>query len=314
VRVRILKRAKARRGLFCFCMVYNEQWFLPHLLAHHRALGIEHFIFYDDRSTDGTRDMLMEQPDCTIIEPADEPEPGQRLAPTQRLLFNYVPETFGKGAWSLIVDADEFVILPTEFSSMDDLVRYLERRNHKCALAAMVDFYPPKLSGRFYDPLPPLLGSPWFDRDPGFRRVPGHMLPQMLPAGVRVRLLRMLAKDYPEIVEEIYASLKYRYAKLWKVPVLKTGSGIRRTDPHNVNVRPPDDVQIALAHIRFYPGLDDRVKAALDRQTHFLGSVEHRFLKAVLALFPDEPLTSPRSVEYRSPADLERAGLIWARQ
>ena len=66
MRIRFLKRAPPRPGVFLFCMVYNEEWFLPHFLEHYRALGIRHFVFYDDESTDSTRELLLAQDDCTV--------------------------------------------------------------------------------------------------------------------------------------------------------------------------------------------------------------------------------------------------------
>jgi Glycosyl transferase family 2 len=314
VKVRWAKRAKTHSGIFVFAMVYNEEWFLPHFLDHHRRLGVDYFIFYDDYSTDRTREILLEQDDCAILAPGREAEEtilhGVWL---QRWLNNRVPENEGPGRWGLVLDADEFLVLPSRFSSVGDAITYLEQRKLSCALAPMVDFYPQRLSERFYDPLPPLVGSRWFDRDPGFVRIPGRPNPKMVLAGIRARLLVMLTKGYPHRIKEIYGDKPYRIAKLWKVPLLKTGEGIARPNAHDVSVEPPDEVQLALAHFKFFPELDLRVQEALSRDGHFQGGVEYRFLQAVLELFPDEELVCPASVEYRSPDDLERVGLIWAK-
>lgn len=313
MKIRWEKRAKNHRGIFVFAMVYNEEWFLPHFLDHHRRLGVDYFIFYDDCSSDRTREILLAQDDCAILAP--EAEPGEALRHgywQQRWLISHVPESEGPGRWGLVLDADEFLILPSRFSSVGDVVIYLEQHKFSCALAPMVDFYPQRLSGRFYDPLPPLLGSRWFDRDLAFVRVPGRPNPKMVLAGVRARLLVMLTKRYPERVNEIYGDRRYRIAKLWKVPLLKTGQGIARPDAHNVSIEPPTEVQLALAHFKFYPELDLRIQEAFSRDGHFQGGVEYRFLKTVLELFPDDDLFCPASVEYRSADDLERVGLTWA--
>lgn len=292
-------------------MIYNEDWFLPHFLKHHRALGVEHFVFFDDSSTDRTREILMEQDDCTILVTDDSERP--RLGLMQRLIGNFALERFPKDTWALHLDVDELMILPPGFASIAEVGRYLDQRGQKCTMAAMIDFYPERLSDRFYDPLGPLEGCPYFDRDPVFKWFPDRPRPRIVAAGPRPRLLMKLAKQYPDKIKEIYGDKPYRVAKTWKVPIIKTGSGILRTDPHNVTVQPPDDIQLGLAHFKFYPGLDARVQNALDRQGYFQASVEYRFLRAILDLFPDEELTFPRSVRYRSPADMEQAKLIWAR-
>ena len=311
--IRILKRAKTLGGVLSFSLIYNEEWFLPHFLQHHRSLGVEHFVFYDDHSTDRTRDILMEQEDCTVIVAADGERPAQRLGLLQIILGNWVLEHFGAGAWAVTLDLDEFVILPSGFSSIGEVADYLGQQNQKCSMAVMVDFYPERLSDRFFDPLPPLQGSRWFDSDPGFKRDPKTGAPQVVAAGVRARLLRTLSARHPEKIPEIYGDKPYRVAKMWKAPLLKTGEGIRRTNAHSVSVLPSDVMQLGLAHFKFYPGLDARVEDALQRKGYFQASVEYRFLRTILDLLPDEPLIGPKSVEYRSPASLEDAGLIWAR-
>ena len=311
MKLRLVKRAKTPRGILSFSLVYNEEWFLPHFLQHHRALGVDHFVFYDDHSTDRTRDILLEQDDCTVIAAMNEERAPHRLGALQINIGNIVLEKFGTDVWALTLDLDEFLILPSGFSSIAEVGRYLEDHGQKCAMAAMVDFHPERLPGRFFDPLPPLEGSRWFDRDPAFIRSPGAE-PQIVSAGVRARLLDKLTTLHPSRIEEIYGHIAYRVPKMWKVPLLKTGQGIRRTNAHTVNVSPPDQIQLALAHFKFYPGLDARVRDALQRQVYFQASVEYRFLNAILELFPDERLICPSSVEYRSPDSLEQVGLTWA--
>jgi hypothetical protein len=308
----VLMRAKARFGVFSFWLVFKEEWFLPHFLAHYRGLGVERFVFFDDHSTDRTRDILMEQDDCTVLA-AEDDSPRPKLAVMQAALGNRVLKVMGDGQWGLHLDVDEFMVLPTGFTSIEDVALHLEQQEPKCAMAAMVDFYPERLSERFFDPLGPIEGSPWFDRDPVYKWFPNDPKPKIVISGVRPRLLMKLNKRYPEKIPEIYGDRPYRIAKTWKVPLVKTGQGIVRLDPHNVNVRPPESIQLGLAHFKFYPGLDERVQNALDRQGYFQASVEYRFLDAILKLFPDERLVCPRSVLFRSPADLEGAGHIWAR-
>jgi hypothetical protein len=313
LKIRVLKAPKARPGVFCFCLVYNEEWFLPHFLDHYRSLGVASFIFYDDRSTDRTRDILLAQDDCMILVPhADDGSPIEDAMSQQTTLINRVPEEFGQGAWSLTVDADEFLILPRQFSTVGEAVRYLERKNFKCALAPMIDFYPSRLSDRFFDPLPPWKGTPWFDRDSAFKPRRKRTDQLQVTGGVRIRLHEMLASRFPQAYLEIYGRHRYRHAKSWKVPLLKTGAGIERPGPHMVSVALPLDVQLGLAHFKFYPELDARIRESLERKAHFLGAIEYRFLRAVLDLLPDEPLICDRSIEYRSPADVEDAGLIFA--
>jgi hypothetical protein len=293
-------------------MVYNEEWFLPHFLDHYRSIGIRHFVFYDDESTDSTRELLLAQDDCTVVVSGEGQDVGNGVE-IQTSLINGVPLIVGgEGAWSVSVDADELLMLPTRFGSIDDVVSYLEARDLSCVLAPMIDFYPRRLSERFFDPLPLFEGCPWFDHDSPLMRVPEKPQPRMIPAGVRVRLLQRMMREAPEKIDEIYGEEVYRYAKLWKVPLLKNTPEVIRIGPHNVNIRPPENVQLGIAHFKFYPELDRRIEESLARNVHFLGAIEYRFLKAILEMYPDDSLIYRGSRKYTGPADVERAGLMWA--
>ena len=93
---------------------------------------------------------------------------------------------------------------------------------------------------------------------------------------------------------------------------MKTGAGIRRVDPHTVDVQPSFNIQLALAHFKFYPGLDRRIEESLARRAHFSGAIEYEFLRAAVDQFAEESLICDQSRQYRSPRDLEDADLIWA--
>ena len=41
---------------------------LPWFLAHHRKLGVAHFLIIDNDSEDGTIEFLRQQPDVTLFE------------------------------------------------------------------------------------------------------------------------------------------------------------------------------------------------------------------------------------------------------
>jgi hypothetical protein len=313
VQIRVLKKARRHQGVFVFSMVFNEEWFLPHFLEHHRTLGVDYFIFYDDCSTDRTREYLLSQDDCAVLAP--EPGPAGRVRHgvwVQRIVSTQVPEREGPGRWGLVLDADEFVVLPTAFSTIGEMISFLDRQNRTCAAAAMVDFYPRRLSDRFYDPLSPFQACRWFDEKTAFRRNPETQRPEVIAEGVRPRLLMKLMQKFPDTIPHIYGDSGYRIGMMWKAPLTKTGQGIVRRDAHNLNVVVPADLQFALAHFKFYPGLDDRIDLALSREGHFQAGVEYRFLGKALELLSNESLICRSSVQYHSPADLERVGLTWS--
>ena len=54
--------------LTLFSTMKNEMGFLPAFLAHHRAIGFEQFLIFDDASDDGTSAYLAAQSDCVVMQ------------------------------------------------------------------------------------------------------------------------------------------------------------------------------------------------------------------------------------------------------
>jgi hypothetical protein len=316
LKLQILRRATPVPGLPCFAIVRNERYFLPHFLRHYRALGITHFIFYDDGSTDGSRDILLAQDDCTVL--TGDYEFRQVLRNGQPFLYvarNLIPGFFARQGWCLTVDADEFLLLPNEFASLPDVIAFLEARGEKSVLAPMVDLYPATLAERNFErSLGPFEGREWwFDRDPAFSLSPaGRVEPR--PGGIRHRLLRMLFDRDPAEFQEYFLrdGGKLSYTKLWKVPLLKTGHGIARTNTHSINAPVPADIRLGIAHFKFYPDLDRKIEDALATNGYARGSFEYRVLDFAIRAIPDQSLLFERSMRFRSPQDLERERLMFA--
>ena len=52
--------------ILMFCTLRNEKVRLPYFLEYYREMGVNHFLFVDNDSTDGTMDYLAEQPDVSV--------------------------------------------------------------------------------------------------------------------------------------------------------------------------------------------------------------------------------------------------------
>lgn len=309
-----LRSMAPKAGTGCFSIVRNEIYLLPFFLDHYRALGVSFFVFYDDHSTDGTRELLAAQSDCIVVTSAyrynEVLHGGLELKHHVR---NYLPEMYGNGGWFLTVDADEFLILPTRFSTIDDLTLYLDKRDLLCVHAPMIGFYPETLARRDYNGgVSPFAVNRWFDRTPSFLRLPHLRLPVLHSGGMRYRLAKMLEATQPEAFRRVFGKGGYLLGCPWKVPLLKTGQGLFRANAHGLNQRPPLGVEVGLAHFKLHPDFDRKVADAIERKTYFRDSIEYRFWHAALELLSDEPLICPESVEFDSAASVEAAGLIWA--
>ncbi|MGE5722689.1 MAG: glycosyltransferase family 2 protein [Sphingomonadales bacterium] len=309
--IRILNEApKARPKHALFCRVRNEMYFMPHFLPHYRALGIEHFYFVDDRSEDGTREYLLDQPDCTVI------EMGYRLSEVvsedtrgKDVVAREVPEQVIGPGWILSVDADEFLVLPEEYSTIGDLTSDLEARGEISCIAAMVDFYPQSFAHRFVDrDLDPFKAFPFFDTGPYFIWNPGETVPFLLFAGVRHRINEwMVERDRGKVWQV------YRPTILQKVPLIKWGNGMVPTMSGHVPSAPPyTGTQVVLAHFKFYPDLDLKIAEGIESNFYQGHSYYYRLLRHYIPVFENRRLVCLVSRRYRDRSDLTRSHLLFA--
>jgi hypothetical protein len=157
----------------------------------------------------------------------------------------------------------------------------------------------------------PFDGSPFFDTDRLFQRSDKGVRPVMRFKGVRARLLSMLQARDPAQYLRLTAERGYECATLWKIPLIRTGSGVTLETVHSVNIQPPIDVELALAHFKFGPDLDGRIADALLSRNCYRGSIEYDFLKAAVDVLSTELLVFGGSARYAGPTSLESAGLCF---
>jgi hypothetical protein len=312
--LRIVKQARPGGGVALFALIRDEDYFLPFFFDHYRSLGIETFLIYDDRSGEATKAFLHAQNDCSILASdhvfADVFGPG-RHGPRRlgAVLKEAVPGWAFPDRWALAVDADEYLVLPTGFDDLGQMIERLEAIGQPYLTAPVVDFYGETLNHRTYPAhVSPFEATPYFDVGPYYKWA-GGTSPISFPRGVRTRLAMWLADRQPELFASIYGN---RIAELmpWKVPLLKNGAGIHRDGNHELDISPASEVTGALAHFKFYPGLDAKIAVALAEQQYARESRHYRFLAAAIEHLGDEPLVGPETRRYSGPASLEAAGLL----
>ena len=304
-------------GVVLFTMVKNEAYLLPHFFDHYRHLGVNRFLIYDDKSSDSSLDILSKQDDCMVLTSEnnynDEVKPRSEKYPPIRwcgYIKAKLPALVAPDGWTLTVDADEFLILPKGFEHINHLIEELELRGLNHMTAPMVDFYPSSLFSRNYDSrLSPFVGSPYFDSGPlyGWK---DRVRPKQFANGIRARLLKEFYKDDREAVMEIYGDHPISLAKTWKVPLLKQGCGVFLVNEHEINKVPDLEIAGALAHFKFTPSLDEKTRHALRTGSYYNGSLEYRFLYAVMEKYKHRSLLSNMSRIFTGAESLVEADLL----
>lgn len=264
---------------------------LPAFLRHYRALGVTRFIVLDDRSSDGSRDVLADHADVDLW------GSKVRYAAARHGQFwrERLARIYGGERWYVNVDVDEFLVYDgMERHPLPELFRWLEGRHLRRLLAPMLDMYPPGvLSAAVLEPGQ----NPWdlathFDAS-GYRIHAGKRTTQVF-GGPRTRVFGVTAQ-------------------MAKFPVLFWD---RRTfftrGPHAPfpYVRNFGPIAGALLHFKFFSDARDRVEAAVADGQYALDGSDYRAYHARLYATPDLTMSGNASRRYAGVADLVGLGAM----
>lgn len=301
-----------------FSLVRNEAALLPHFFRHYRGLGVDHFFMYDDHSTDETSALLRAQPDCTVLTSPHRfgDVCGQTAAGVPKrfcsVLREMLPVAIVPQGWAVVVDADEFLILPPGIATLPQMCRLLDDRGQWYATAPMVDFYPESFAASAeVTAASPFEACPYFDVGPLYEWDGAEIAPRRLFRGLRARLHRVMAAAHPWVVDHTLGTRHSEWMpKSWKIPLLKHGQGITRVGDHEISVPPATNCDVALAHFKFVAGFTRKVATAVDDGQYYKESVHYRFLQAAITAVGNRSLLGPESRRYAGPESLVAAQLL----
>ena len=123
--------------VLAICVVRNGESYIHSFVEHHLRLGVQHIVFLDNGSTDGTVDAIREHEHVTLLQ-TDRP-----YRTYENLMKRYLAERFSRGRWNLCVDVDERFDYPgSERVSLSDLIGYLRTHGYTAVVAQMLDLFP----------------------------------------------------------------------------------------------------------------------------------------------------------------------------
>lgn len=132
-------QAIKKGDILLFCTIRNEHIRLAYFLKYYRDLGVQHFLFVDNGSTDGTREYLAKQEDVSIW----TTEASYKRARFGADWLNWLLRKYGHNHWCLTVDADEFFIYPfCDTRPIAALTDWLDASRIRSFSAMTLDMYP----------------------------------------------------------------------------------------------------------------------------------------------------------------------------
>lgn len=287
----------------------NEMYFLPAFLEHYRKLGIEQFAILNDRSTDGTREYLLSQPDVVLFESeyrygdkVDLPASMVDKMLNGRILYIWrtiLYARFAKNRWAVQTDLDEFIHLPPG-KTFQDIARMLDRERSNLAYGVMLDVYPETLSDlaamsdqREIDP-----AANWYFDAERHLQLRAGKVPKILHPGARARLYNAygIARPYQR-----QGAPRSRYRIWWKrmkhsrfgtrVPVYnniykplmaKWPDGSYFMDSHKTSLDGSHRILLPFQHYRFTGALYAKIDMAIRENSYSAGSRDHHLLSDLL--------------------------------
>lgn len=125
------------------CVIWNELLLLPFFIDYYKKLGVTHFVFIDNNSSDGTVEYLM-----TIDNLNVEVYSNNSSYADAKFGIDWVNSILNNlllDKWCLVVDIDEILLLK-DGMSLPQLVSSMEDTNANIAQTVLVDFYPPSFN------------------------------------------------------------------------------------------------------------------------------------------------------------------------
>lgn len=314
------------RGFTLSALLHNEMHFLPPFLDHYRKLGVERFIFVDDRSTDGTAEFLDGQADVMVLKSnrkygdridAEDAQalglPHQRLELAWRMLL---VEKYALDQWSLHLDADEFLDLP-EGMTIGQLADTLGEYNERAVMATMIDMYPATLSDLAEMAGDPVidLQKPWYFDGEEHLRLRKGKAPKTIHPGSRARLLAKhnvnpKSRWLETRLRQLFGMQIPRYNTILKPVLLRAKQDLRFDSAHSVNLGSSKEVLLPLRHYKFNGPIHERILRATTSGGNTRGGLEYQHLETLLAAMSQKnpDFRYRKSVRYTGFEDFRRTG------
>lgn len=293
----------ARGDILLFCTIRNESERLDWFLHHYRQLGVQHFIFVDNDSTDDTRARLLTQPDVTVYAtPA-----SYKSARFGLDWINWLMLRHAHGHWCIVADADELLIYPNwQTRPLRALTDWLDTQNQPVLPAMMLELYPKgPLDQTHHDPdTDPTTCLSWFDAG-NYTITHKPLLDCLLiQGGPRARCFFHNSPNRAPTLTKL-PLIKWSFHNTW---VNSTHSILPRVLNRYFATDLGETISGALLHTKFLPSVVAKSPVEKARAQHFGNAPVFDSYYDAVAAAPD--LWCAHSTRFAGWEQLEELGLI----
>lgn len=257
------------RDILAVIVLRNEAARIPFFLDYYRKLGVGHFLFIDNDSTDDLMAILSAQQDCSVWNTPD----SYKASNFGLYWQNHLLRRYGPGHWCLMLDPDEFLVYPhMDTRTLRELTEFLDQEGKESFFSVMLDMYG---SGRVDEAhytrgQPPLEVCPWFDASGYYQEYQPNYWNWWVRGGVRRRIFSKQAPwDAPALNKTVLVKWKPYFSYLSSAHMLWP----RRLNlPHfNDGLAPTG----CLLHFKYLSLIKEKVEEEMQRQQHYAGSREY---------------------------------------
>jgi hypothetical protein len=254
----------SKNDILLFCTLRNESIRIPFFLKYYREMGINHFFFIDNGSTDGFLDMVANENDITVY----HTDASYKKSAFGMHWLNYLLSQYGVNHWCFTCDPDEFFVFPDVGSEgMLGLIKYLERKNKDSFSTILIDMYS-KENLPYSEGSNPLDFCSYFDKN-GYRFTPDPPTEGLwIQGGVRERFF---CPDDPtkapalNKIPLVYWRHNYVYS-----------SSTHDLLPKRLNHASLASTTGALLHFKFLSTFREKVQEEIIRREHYNDSGEYK--------------------------------------
>jgi len=289
--------------ILLFSTQRNEKIRLPFFMEYYRRLGVNHFFFVDNDSTDGAYEYLADQPDVSL---------WHTRGSYKRSRFgvdwlNGLQRKYAHGHWTLTIDPDEFFVYPfCDTRPLRALTDWLDASSIRSFSAMLLDMYPkgPLDAQPYVEGQDPLEIACWFDSGNYTMQRNKRYGNLWVQGGPRSRIF------FPENPDKAPA--------LNKIPLVKWSrryvyaSSTHMLLPRGLNLVYDEwggeKASGALLHAKFIDTFSGKAKEELARKQHYSGSLEYRAYAEQMAQNPE--IWCKWSEKYINWRQLEILGLM----